>query len=1278
MPSTLYPANPPDVPPHLTTPSKLYRRNAWLAMAALLAFVAAYCGLSLWFAWKAYKLLWMAFSGARDGFWLGLMGVGAAFLTLFMVKALFFVNKGGQPDALEVKPSEQPELFEFLHRLAQDTGAPRPVRVYVSPRVNASVFYDLSLINLVFPSRKNLEIGLPLVNALTVCELKAVLAHEFGHFAQRTMAVGRWVYVGQQIAAHLIGQRDGFDAFLSGLSRFDVRVAWVGWILSLVIWAIRSLAESAFKVVVLAHRALSREMELQADLVAVSVSGSEALIHALHRTAAADASWDQAIAFANRQMQEGHTISDLLAIQTRVIENMRRVLADPHYAAVPPPAISTAPHERRLFKPELAQGSRMWATHPDNHLREENSKRVFVRAVLDDTPAWAVFRDAQALRERVTAHMTQHIDKPVAVRPLSESLAALDAEFARESFNPRYRGSYLGRALARPWKEVAQMVAVSRPETPADADADYPESLSAQLKQLAELEREKAALNALLDAPTQPGGRVLMHRGKAIKRQRLPAAMAEVAQELAALNADLQAHDQLRRAAGREAALRQGPAWEAHHQGLCELLHYAEHSEAELRDLMQVLGNSVRVVTAAGTANKKGARRVIADAEVLQQAMQQVAASRHAVKPDAATAARLPKGNWDQTLGEFNLPPPYLDNINEWIRAVDSWVQQLCSALLALRRAALDQLLHSEHVLRLAAQGDEAARFALAAQEPGQSSVPNDYPRLLPGQERKLDNRLPWITRVQVADGPWPMLARLGLAGTVLVGVLGFSVSAGKVSTWVVNGLQRPVVINLDGQSLTLAPGQNTRVELESDRSIQVVTKTADGLPIESFEVKLDSDLSPKVYNVAQAAGLVEWTAMYGGGVPPAPRDQGAKRWLDTRADHVFEEPPQSIRSRSGGSTRTVLTALPGSDPGQSLGALSQPDDQRQMALAHVLWDPSDAPGTLSWIYSALKMPGVNDVLRQRLSRNPNDVLALRAQQDMATGGEREALCQSLIQQSQAAQASADLRYLAVRCLPDAAQRDAQFLLGYQQAPQNAWFAYAAAYVMAGQARWRESEAAYQVALRGNAGLADRVAVDLARIRRIDQGLARVKVEDLLPQSPGLRLVWAQESAQGVPQADPAYAIQLLQQGKLAQAWAHSEPAPSVRAHLVWMVAASEGASRERITEALAAGPQAAARANNLPVAVALAIRERKDVAPYLALIDERVTHDPPKLRQFIERLRDGAATAELESLLKGMDPHELGMASAMVVIANGISAAPVWKRRAQLLLFATERPFLG
>lgn len=129
-------------------------------------------------------------SGTSDNFfWSLLAGAAAALLAVFMLKALFFVERGKSSSDIEISAAEQPLLFDFLNRLADEVHAPRAHRVYVSGRVNAAVFYDLSIANLLIPSRKNLEIGLGLVNVLSLGELKAVLAHEFGHFAQRSR---RW------------------------------------------------------------------------------------------------------------------------------------------------------------------------------------------------------------------------------------------------------------------------------------------------------------------------------------------------------------------------------------------------------------------------------------------------------------------------------------------------------------------------------------------------------------------------------------------------------------------------------------------------------------------------------------------------------------------------------------------------------------------------------------------------------------------------------------------------------------------------------------------------------------------------------------------------------------------------------------------------------------------------------------------------------------------------------------------------------------------------------
>ncbi len=202
------------VPADLTTPTRGYKRSPWLAFANLLGFVALYVGLTTYFGWLAYRLLCDALNGG-GGIVGALLAIPPLLFFFFLVGGLFVVKEQNDPTLLEVREEDEPALFAFVRRIADDTGAPRPHRVFLSARVNAAVFYDLSFRNLLFPSKKNLEIGLGLVNALSLDEIKAVIAHELGHFAQRTMAIGRWVYTAQQIAGHIVPARGWLDKVLA-------------------------------------------------------------------------------------------------------------------------------------------------------------------------------------------------------------------------------------------------------------------------------------------------------------------------------------------------------------------------------------------------------------------------------------------------------------------------------------------------------------------------------------------------------------------------------------------------------------------------------------------------------------------------------------------------------------------------------------------------------------------------------------------------------------------------------------------------------------------------------------------------------------------------------------------------------------------------------------------------------------------------------------------------------------------------------------------------------
>lgn len=760
------PAGPAAIPADLTKPTSAYRNRAWLAMGGLAAFVALYAALTGWFAWTAYRLLVVVFAGGDDALWSFIGGVCAAFLAIFMLKALFFVKHGEGSEHMEVTADEQPRLFAFLHKLADDAGAPRPHRVYLSGRVNAAVFYDLSIVNLLFPSKKNLEIGLALVNVLSLGEMKAVLAHEFGHFAQRTMAVGRWVYVAQQIAGAIIAKRDMLDTFLQRLSRIDVRIAWIGWILALTVWSIRSVMETVFRGVLLALHALSREMELQADLVAVSLTGSDALVHALHRLNVAEEAWDRALSFAGMEFQQGRRVKDLFAVQARVTERLGSVLGKPDYGKAPPlPADKREAH--RVFKAQLAQPPRMWLTHPPSSEREENCKRRYISASIDERSAWELFDDVQALKERMSEHLLRAEVKgePAAVE---ESLGKLDAQYQRAYLDRSYHGAYLWRSITRYSKEPGELYGT--PPTPEglvrELDSLYPETLASDLELQRALEEEKNSLVALRNGTLKAPNGIIRHRGKELKRGELPEAIEALQDEIAEVEQRLMNHDKRCRAAHLAAAERIGLGWKEYLSGLARVLHYADHAEANVNDARGYFANVWAIVTADGKVSQREIKHVVKAAEVLYRALAEVSEQREQVVLDRTLTGRLEVDSWSAAIPKLELHAPSLENIGDWLQHIDGYANAYLSWLSALRFGALEQLLLVESQVARFVRGGMTPREAAPA-----SQTPAQYTVLVPGSERERQTKLGWWDRFQVADGTFATIVRLAIA-TGIVGAV--------------------------------------------------------------------------------------------------------------------------------------------------------------------------------------------------------------------------------------------------------------------------------------------------------------------------------------------------------------------------------------------------------------------------------------------------------------------------------------------------------------------------
>lgn len=1262
-----YPSGPGVVPADLTAATPAYRRHAWLAVLSLLGFIALYLALFGWLALTAWRLGSAVLAGsAHNPLLAGLVAFGAGFLAIFMAKALVFIKRGSNDGLVEIKAAEQPQLFGFLQRLADDAGAPRPHRVFVSARVNAAVFYDLSILNLLLPSRKNLEIGLGLVNVLNLSEFKAVLAHEFGHFAQRTMAVGRWVYVAQQIAAHLIERRDALDTFLLGLSRIDLRVAWIGWALRLVIWSIRSLVELLFRGVVLAQLALSREMEYQADLVATSLSGSDALVHALHKLGAADDAWQRAIDFAATQAGRGRSVSDLCAIQSRIIEQMRVILADPGFGDAPAlPGGDRSQH--RVFKGEIAQPPKMWATHPANSDREQNVKRRYLSAEIDGRSAWTLFADAESLRAKVSRSVFRERDSDPL--PAAETLQLLDQAFSRPSLDRRYRGSFLGRSIVRQ---------VTTPEAlyeavPAGLDLDreltalYNDAHDADLDRYRELSQERAALQALRDGNLSAPGGVVRWRGTDRPRRELPALLAEVQAEVDAVETRITAHDRRCRSLHLRAAEALNPHWALPLRGLLATLHYAEHVSADIGDAAEVLAHTFRVVTADKNVSDHELKRLLESANVLQAALARVYAQKDDLRLGAALLQRLEVPSWAAALGELKLPVATKDNINSWLQAVDSWIQSTRGALSGLARESLELLLEVE---------DQVAKAWTARQPlgdaPAAPQVPFEYATLTPGQQRQRADRLSAWDRFQLADGWWAGSARFAVAAGIVGSVLFLGDSSGSTLLHLHNGLATAVVVDVNGKEQTLPAGA-IRVTEISGTEHRIRTRTNDGVEIEAFDASSPS-AGQVVYNVAGALPLVEWTMIYGEASAPPERVLGAPRWVSSGAEHIFTDPPETISSKGKGSTRSVLSAI--DNPWNAMNALGDSDDSKAVRAAHARWDAPNSRNIVLWLSMASSLPEFRDILLERLAHNPADIPAARALQDQASGPELDQLCAERRAAAVAQPDSADAAYLALRCNEGPAQ-NAAWQKAHRRWPDHPWIQYAHAMGTAEDARWDEAAVLLEVSTSQLPPMDETSRAALLRIWRL-QGGDRAREQRLIGGTTYLRHLVDKESGEGWAPESGIHAFGPLSRGELAEAERLGTRDPDYASEVKVIVAASAGALPAQIEAGLAAAADAEVSDAARWYAVALALRERADPSAALAKLRESAGPEAAAMERFLQRLAEGTSAEQALAELGPIDVVERGIAYASAAVLLGPRCPATWRKQAKALLFKYERPYLG
>lgn len=335
------------------------------------------------------------------GIGLGLAGMGV-FIVIFLLKFIFSSHKNDRSQMVEIFEHEHPKLFEMIHQIVQEVGTTFPKKVYVSPEVNASVFYDSSFWSMFLPVKKNLTIGLGLVNSVTREELKAILAHEFGHFSQKSMKVGSYVYYVNQVIFNMLFENETYDKLVQkwlNISRFFSLFILISLKINQGIqWILRKL----YHVVNISYMSLSREMEFHADAIAASITGYQPLKNSLLRMNMVDHTFQSVIHFYERRIPQNIQSKNIYHDHKAAISFISAYQNIPIRNGLPD---ITLEEQNKYNKSKLIIKDQ-WSSHPsteDRILHLEKTGRN--STIIEDAPADVLFNNLEHIQQTLSRKM---------------------------------------------------------------------------------------------------------------------------------------------------------------------------------------------------------------------------------------------------------------------------------------------------------------------------------------------------------------------------------------------------------------------------------------------------------------------------------------------------------------------------------------------------------------------------------------------------------------------------------------------------------------------------------------------------------------------------------------------------------------------------------------------------------------------------------------------------------------------------------------------------------
>ena len=360
------------------TISKKYKKAQkfsilWIIIFFITMFISSIISILLFglCCYTAYRLITLFRLG-----WISLVGAVGLIITgglivFFNLKFILNFFKNYDPVGIEINASDEPELFQLIDETVKEVGTKFPKKVYLIEDINASVYYSNNMQSLFLPTPKNLNIGVGLLYMLTVNELKGILAHEFGHFSQKSMTIGTYVGNINRTIYEVLYNENSIKNTVEDISNWNVIISFICKGAVLYTDMISFFLKKIYQQLEIQNLALSREMEFNADEIAASIVGYETYERPMLRSSFYDECFNETKNVFANHVEENIFTRNIYINFNQVVDYRIRSNNFNTYKGLADVQIN-----QNSFEILRIEYENLWSSHPEMKDRLENIKRL--------------------------------------------------------------------------------------------------------------------------------------------------------------------------------------------------------------------------------------------------------------------------------------------------------------------------------------------------------------------------------------------------------------------------------------------------------------------------------------------------------------------------------------------------------------------------------------------------------------------------------------------------------------------------------------------------------------------------------------------------------------------------------------------------------------------------------------------------------------------------------------------------------------------------------------